>query len=95
MCEIFCYNSLKSNDVTSYLEKFFANSEYHPHGWGLANLSPDYYEIAKEAKKHLTAKHWMKYYQIKFMERIFSHISAWQQLEMQTPPTATPLLKRQ
>lgn len=51
MCEIFCYNSLKPKDVTAYLEKFFAGSEYHPHGWGLANLSPDYYEIAKEAKK--------------------------------------------
>ena len=51
MCEIFCYNSLKPKDVTDYLEKFFAGSEYHPHGWGLANLSPDYYEIAKEAKK--------------------------------------------
>ncbi len=43
MCEIFCYNSLKPKDVTAYLEKFFAGSEYHPHGWGLANLSPDYY----------------------------------------------------
>ena len=51
MCEIFCYNSLKPKDVTQYLEKFFANSIYHPHGWGLANLSPDYYEIAKEPKK--------------------------------------------
>ena len=51
MCEIFCYNSLKPKDVTPYLEKFFAGSKYHPHGWGLANLSPDYYEIAKEAKK--------------------------------------------
>ena len=34
MCEIFCYNSLKPKDVTAYLEKFFAGSEYHPHGWG-------------------------------------------------------------
>ena len=51
MCEIFCYNSLKPEDVTSYLERFYANSKYHPDGWGLANLSPDYYEIAKEAEK--------------------------------------------
>ncbi len=51
MCEIFCFNSKESNDVTDYLEKFYSHSEFHPHGWGLANMDNNDYEISKEAKK--------------------------------------------
>lgn len=51
MCEIFCFNSDKPKEVNECLKCFYNHSEEHPHGWGLANMHDDKFEISKEPVK--------------------------------------------
>lgn len=51
MCEIFCLNSNKPQQVNKCLECFYNHSEQHPHGWGLANVQQKNIIIDKEAQK--------------------------------------------
>ena len=57
MCEIFCFNSNKPKEVNECLKCFYNHSEDHPHGWGLANMHDDNFEITKEPVKASCSKH--------------------------------------
>lgn len=51
MCEIFCFNSEKPQEINNCLECFYKHSEEHPDGWGLANMQSDKFVINKEPVK--------------------------------------------
>lgn len=51
MCEIFGISSLGGVSANDLLKTFFSHSESHPHGWGLACISPDGALIEKESIK--------------------------------------------
>ena len=57
MCEIFCFNSNKPKEVNECLKCFYNHSEDHPHGWGLANMRDDDFEITKEPVKASCSEH--------------------------------------
>lgn len=57
MCEIFCFNSNKPKEVNECLKCFYNHSEDHPHGWGLANMHDDNFEITKEPVKASCSEH--------------------------------------
>jgi glutamine amidotransferase len=56
MCEIFCLNSNKPQQVNECLECFYRHSNNHPHGWGLANMQQGNIMISKEAQKASCSK---------------------------------------
>ena len=47
MCELFCFNSKDSKDITEYLTAFYSHCNMHPHGWGLT----DFKRLVKEPVK--------------------------------------------
>lgn len=51
MCEIFGFSSSREEELNDYLKTFFSHCEEHPHGWGLAILDSDKYQIRKEPVK--------------------------------------------
>ncbi len=51
MCEIFGFSSSKDEELNDYLKTFFSHCEEHPHGWGLAILDSDKFQIRKEPVK--------------------------------------------
>ena len=51
MCELFGFSSSKEEELNDYLKTFFSHCEEHPHGWGLAILDEDKYQIVKEPVK--------------------------------------------
>lgn len=57
MCEIFCFNSNEPKKVNECLKCFYDHSEEHPHGWGLANMCDDEFEITKEPLKASCSEH--------------------------------------
>lgn len=57
MCEIFCFNSNKPEEVNECLECFYNHSEKHPDGWGLASMESDNFVINKEPVKASCSQH--------------------------------------
>ena len=57
MCEIFCLNANKPKQINSCLECFYNHSDQHPHGWGLANVQSDEFNINKEPVKANCSQH--------------------------------------
>lgn len=51
MCEIFCFNSNEPHEVNECLQCFYAHSDEHPDGWGLANFQNEKFQIFKEPTK--------------------------------------------
>ena len=51
MCELFGFSSSKEEELNDYLKTFYSHCEEHPHGWGLAILDSDKYQIRKEPVK--------------------------------------------
>ncbi|MBQ6813116.1 MAG: class II glutamine amidotransferase [Methanobrevibacter sp.] len=51
MCEIFGFSSSREEELNDYLKTFYSHCEEHPHGWGLAILDSDRFQIRKEPVK--------------------------------------------
>ena len=51
MCEIFGFTSNKEEIINNYLKEFFSHCDYHPHGWGIANIKNNKIMLEKEPKK--------------------------------------------
>ena len=51
MCEIFGFTSKKEETINKYLKLFFNHCDYHPDGWGIANIKNKNPTIEKEPKK--------------------------------------------
>ena len=51
MCEIFGFSSSQEEELNDYLKVFYSHCEEHPHGWGLAVLDSDKFQIRKEPVK--------------------------------------------
>ncbi|MBR5504548.1 MAG: class II glutamine amidotransferase [Methanobrevibacter sp.] len=51
MCEIFGFSSAKEVELNDYLKEFYSHCEEHPHGWGLAILDSDKFNVRKEPVK--------------------------------------------
>ena len=49
MCELFGISSQSGIVANKYLREFYSHSEHHPHGWGLACISPNGALIEKES----------------------------------------------
>lgn len=48
MCELFGVNSRESVQLNHYLKEFFARSNAHPHGWGMACMEEHEVSVEKE-----------------------------------------------
>lgn len=51
MCELFGISAQNEVTANDYLKSFFAHSDFHPHGWGLACVSRNGALIEKESVK--------------------------------------------
>ena len=51
MCELFGFSAQNELTANDYLKAFFAHSDFHPHGWGLACVSRGGALIEKESVK--------------------------------------------
>ena len=59
MCELFGISAQNEWTANDYLKAFFAHSEFHPHGWGLACVSRNGALIEKESVK-ASDSHYLK-----------------------------------
>jgi glutamine amidotransferase len=48
MCELFGVSSKEQVEINEYLKKFFAHSNAHPHGWGMACMEKNEIALEKE-----------------------------------------------
>ena len=48
MCEIFALSAKRPIEPDAYLEEFFADSAWNPHGWGLVWYGDQGRELFKE-----------------------------------------------
>ena len=51
MCELFGFSSSREEELNDYLKTFYSHCEEHPHGWGLAILDADKFNVRKEPVK--------------------------------------------
>ena len=57
MCELFCFNSKNPKKLNDNLKNFYAHSDEHPHGWGLAYQLSDGFVFDKEPEKASSSEH--------------------------------------
>ena len=51
MCELFGVSARDDFYANNYLKAFYAHSDFHPHGWGLACVSRNSAFVEKESVK--------------------------------------------
>lgn len=57
MCELFGVSSRDDFYANDYLKTFYAHSDFHPHGWGLACVSRNSALVEKESVKASTSNY--------------------------------------
>ena len=57
MCELFGVSSRDDFYANDYLKAFYAHSDFHPHGWGLACVSRNSALVEKESVKASTSNY--------------------------------------
>ena len=57
MCELFGVSSREDFYANDYLKAFYAHSDFHPHGWGLACVSRNSALVEKESVKASTSNY--------------------------------------
>ena len=57
MCELFSVSARNDFWANNYLKEFYAHSEFHPHGWGLACVSKNSALIEKESIKAIESNY--------------------------------------
>ena len=57
MCELFGISARDDFYANDYLKAFYAHSDFHPHGWGLACVSRNSALVEKESVKASTSNY--------------------------------------